>query len=407
MSVTLKEVFDACFEYIEFDKDLVKRIYKYQIGYVNQSNEYLDFYGGNLLGVHAIRFKDSDISRFFDDVIDVDYLELQASLKYVTTINHNFKISSDAFNLTTMYIMHRLLNAKLDPKLIQAGIYDTALIFFYRCIAALISDYFRYPAEKKISQAAYAALTNKFLIKKLGSWHKFMDYRANELIDPKGLHLKALHTFDKDDKIVYAINDSQGRIRDVVKSYYSKIVEVRDNKSWTETTSSTIIDVDGEVVLKDRTTSADSYITYLRNIIIDKPSFINAEMVAVIAGMGNMVTGSLINETLKWMSDNYRVKEHHDLIDEFITKTIMHSLYLIIYNMNTKHKKDYAYILNSLKFLYLSTRSRDPDLEIVRDLGYQVMDKATKKNISKHMKVSLRLSIVLYITLRVLVKDTI
>jgi hypothetical protein len=68
--ITLLDVFDEQFKHVKFDAKLAKAIYTYQISYINSSREYLEFFGSNLLGVHVIRFKDSDVTKFFD-VLDI------------------------------------------------------------------------------------------------------------------------------------------------------------------------------------------------------------------------------------------------------------------------------------------------------------------------------------------------
>lgn len=187
--ITLKEVLDDQFKDVVFDKRLMDAIYRYQVEFLNRNSEHLAFFGSNLIGVHAIRFRVADTLKFYKDVVDVDYLELERALKKVTTISQEFKIISDAFNLTMMYMVHRLATSpKLTDTQKKRAIYDMALVFFYRCIAVRQSDYFHFPADPKIAQAAYAKLSNKFLIKKVGTWRAVMEYRAKELVDPKGLH---------------------------------------------------------------------------------------------------------------------------------------------------------------------------------------------------------------------------
>ena len=402
MTITVAEVFDKHFSKVKFDSRLAKGIYQYQIGYINQNHEHLEFFGSNLLGVHVVRFKDSDVIRLFDDVLDIDYYDLVADIRRITTINHEFKISSDPFNLTCMYLIHRFMTSPvLGDKQRERAAYDAALIFFYRCIAAIQSYFFKYPTDPKIAQAAYSKLSNKYLIKKLGSWHKVMDYRANDLINKKSIHHKLLKTFNDDNGIVYAINDSQGRIRDLIKNYTAEFMKVHTDGENIGTNSGTYLDADGEETIKEKTKSVESSVNYVRQIISDKRSFIKDDLVRVIVKINSNTSSRMVKHTLSWLSDGYNDTKLNKQVDEFISMVVINSMFLIEHNIPSHQTRDYAFVLNNLKNLYLSTRSNDPDLIKIREMGEKLIKEANGK-ISNSLVLATRTSVILYIMLRVL-----
>jgi hypothetical protein len=403
MSVTLAEIFDEQFKNVKFDSKLARNIYLYQIGYINRNREHLEFFGSNLLGVHVVRFKDSDVLKLYEEVLDIDYLTLSDDLKKVSAVNQDYKVSSDVLNLTCMYLIHKFLTSSLlvDSARKRAA-YDCALIFFYRCTAALLSYYFKYPSDPKVAQAAFAKLSNKYLIKKLGSWHKVMDYRANDLIDKDSIHYKKLLSFNDDLATIYAINDAQGRIRDLIKNYYAEFIKVHSEGAGIATTSSTFLDAEGEETIKEKTKSVESYISYIRNIIIDKHSFVNDELISVINQINKNTSFRMIKTNLNWMVDNYN-SDSHMTIDDFVTNVIIYSFYLLNNNESITNLRDYPRILTELKNLYLSTRSTDPDLIKIRDLGSDIIKKCNVGKLSESLILSTRTSLILYITLRALV----
>lgn len=400
MIVTLKEVFDKHFVKVKFDNRLAKELYKFQIGYVNANTEHIEFFGGNLLGVQVVRFKDSDLNRFFNDVLNVDYLVLSKDLESVSAVNQDFKISSDVFNLTCMYLIYKFLTSNLlDEKMKYRGAYDVSVIFFYRCLAALISYNFKYPADPKIAQKAYANLNQKYLIKKLGTWFKVVDYRATELLSKDSIHLGNFKKFNDDYATIYAINDSQGRIRDLIKNYYAEFKRVHTDGEGIGTTSGTYMDVDGEETIKEKTKSVETYVNYIRNTIIDKRSFVNDSLVSVISNINKNTSFRMIKSTLLWMSDEYNSK-HHDTIDNFISVDIVYCFYLIHDNNLTKYLRDYPRLLIELKNLLLSSRSTDADLEVLRDLGSKIIKESSTTKVSNSLLLSTRTSIILYVFLR-------
>lgn len=402
--LTLIEVFDNHFKNVKFNSELGRKIYEFQLGYVSRNQEHMEFFGGNLLGVQVVRFKDTDLLKFFNDALDVDYYDLDKDLSKVTTINQDFKVSSDTLNLTCMYVIHRFLTSPIiaDKKRARA-VYDTALVFYMRCIAALLSAYFTYPVDPRIAQAAYAKLSQKYLIKKLGSWHKVMDYRANDLIDKNGLHYKKLVSFNNDQDVVYIINDSQGRIRDLIKNYYSEFKQVHTDGDTISTTSSVFSDLEGEEAVKDKTGTVESYVTYIKTIVSDKNSFVKNDLITIINKINTNTSFRMIKSVLEWISINYDSDKHHKEIDEFITKVVIHSMYLIQHNINVSNMRDYSKIISGLKNLYLSTRSTDKDLDEIRKLGEKLIQVSQKDKLSKSLLMSTRTSIILYIIFRTLV----
>lgn len=402
--VTLADVFDPFFEGKKFDSHLGKAIYRYQINYLNSNKEYIEFYGSNLLGVHRIRFKDNDMNRFFDEVLDIDYLALSEKLKTVTDINQEFKVSSDELNLTLMYLLHRFGSSKIiDGNNRKRALYDCALLFFYRTTAALISNLFKYPADPKIAQKAYANLSNKFLIKQLGSWGKVMDYRANKLINEHGLHYKNIIAFKDDLSIVYAINDSQGRIREMIKSYYGEFKDVHDSGESIGVKGGTYRDIEGEEVVKEKLNSIEGKIAYMKEIVTDEHSFVKDDLIGVISKMNTNVSFRSLKSCLSWLSQEYSSHKWHKDVDEFMTISMIHSFHLIQYNICPKSMRDYPSILNGLKNLLASSRSVDKDLIKLRDLGDKIVKASFPYKISEPLVIAIRSSLVLYLVLRVLV----
>ena len=399
---SLAEVMEKEFKHVKWDSKLAKHIYSYQVGYLNSNREYLEFFGSNLLGVHIVRFKDSDVAKFFD-MFDVDIFSLSEEIKHVEDINQNYKVSSDTLNLTVMFCIHKFLTSPIiKDEVRERAAYDLALIFYYRCTAAILSAWFRYPSDPKVAQMAYANLSNKYLIKKLGTWHKVMDYRANELVVKDGLWYKQLVDFNNDYEIVKCINDCQGRIRDLMKNYYSEFEAVRVSGTKISISKSTMLDIEGEEVTKEKTKGVEGYVTYILHILIDKHSFIKEELVGVIANLNSNSSSRMIRNVLGWMSDNYSDGDFHDKIEAFIKLSIIHSFYLLHDNESHLNYSDYPKVLVTLKNLYLSSRSNDKELMAIRELGENIVRSTSEDKMSDSLIYGTRTSIILYIVLRCL-----
>lgn len=398
----LYEAFQKNFANVKFDNRLADRLYKFQIGYINQNSEHLEFFGGNLLGVHVIRFKDSDLKRFYEDVLDVSLSELTEDIRSLDTIDHSHKVGSDIFNLTCMYLIHGFLRSNLvNASKKQRATYDVAVIFFCRCLAALFSHYFKYPADPHVAQMTYANLSNKYLIKKLGSWHAVVDYRSTEVVGRASIHLANLYKFSDDATITYAISDSQGRIRDMIKNYYAEFMLVRESGGRINTTGGTFYDADGEETLKDKTKSVESDVQYMLQILSDRNGFIKADLVQVIVGINKNTSAKMLNVVLQMVHEGSS-NENAVLMQTFVQKVVVYSYHLLNQNQ-ISNMRDYPMVLTSLKNLYLSTRSTDAELSVIRDMGAKIVKMTSKSKFSDSLMMATRTSLILYICLRALV----
>ena len=402
MRLTLLEAFTELFGHIKFDEALAKGLYNYRVGYVTQNREHMEFFGGNLLGVNIVRFKDSDVNRFFD-MFGLDYPDVHSDVRQVTTIDHSYKVGSDPMNLTIIYLMHRFTNSRdCNEATRKKALKDLALIFFYRCAAILISANFHYPADPKVAQMAYANLSQKYLIKKLGSWNKVMEYRADALLGNDSPHLQTFKQFNDDVKVQYAVTDSQGRIREMFKGYYSEFMMVHEEGKSIAVQKSTVMDAEGEESIREKTTGPENFVFYMRDIIGDLPTFVREDLLGIVSRNNSNTSGRAIRSTLEWLSEASRQPKHHKLVDDFITRTIVQAVYFMEYNVEPNKRRDLSYVLTQLKNLFLSTRSVDPDLATVRELGEKILGLANGK-MSSSLMMATRTAVIMYICLRALV----
>jgi hypothetical protein len=396
--LTLKEVFDEHCAHLTFNMKLANLIYRYQVSFVSKNQEHMEFFGGNLLGVQVVRFTDRDIYDFLTGLLGLDMGAIKADFHRVKEINMTFKVSSDVFNQTCMYLIHRFLTSPLmnEKQRFQAA-KDCALIFNYKIICRLIRDYFKFPADPALAKATYASLSQRYLIKKLGSWQEVMNYRSEELIHPERLHKSTLIKYDHDADIVYLVNDSQGRIRDMVKNIYSEmdILYKSGQKIHTSTTSG--VDMDGEEIIQDRVHGLESYTNYLRSVISDQNSFIKQELVDIVANVMHTMQVKGFMETLKWISHHYMTDPE---IDDLLRIVLIHSYnYLLDNNFVLHNHKDIAGLLTKLRGVYVNSRSGDEELLGLRVKGAALVTKAIGKT-NEQSVAAIRTGLFLYFCLR-------
>ena len=102
MNLTLLELFDGLFKNKKFDAKLAKEVYRFHIAFISKTDDHAAFFGGNLTGVHVLRFTEREFNWFFNMLADIDPNAVKDKLRNVPDINLDWEITSDVFNLTVM-----------------------------------------------------------------------------------------------------------------------------------------------------------------------------------------------------------------------------------------------------------------------------------------------------------------
>jgi len=399
MMKKVSEVFNEECSNLAIDVGLLKRIQKFQSDFVLKNQDHQEFFGGNLTGVQVVRFTEADRNRWFDEVMEVDDGPLEERLLALPTINAEYHVSSDTMNLSCVWLTYAIFNsAKLTDAQKREGMLFIILILQYKYITSLIFHYFKYPADKSTAEATYAQLNYKYAIKVYGSWSALLVARSEEIISDKSIHYKTIRNMDNDHDVVYMLNDTQGRIRDILKNIYSVFKQVHDQGTRIVTTSS-VIEHEGVEVLKDKTRDVLKYGRYLNSIVTDRNSFIRDELVSIIEKMVYTMPSKLFVETLEWVSSNYR-QHGAGVIEEVLNETLVHCFEYINNNKDTiRSNTDFVTLLSKLKGVYMSSRSTDAVLLSLREKAEKIVRLATN-NRNESLISSIRTGILLYLVLR-------
>jgi hypothetical protein len=414
----IAEVFQTECARLAIDASLIKRLRMYESSFVGRNEDHIQFFGGHLLGVHPVKFLPSDRMRWFEEILRADELILKDKLyglmyddsdlkvrsapRQRPVINQEWVVSSDVMNLSCAWLIHAIYTSKLDEKSKVQGMTDTLLILQYKFLTSLLFHYFRYPASKEVAEATYAALSDKFTIKQVGTWAAFFRARAASILDldPDSPHTAMIKKMDDDEKVIYFVNDIQGRIRDVLKNIYAVFDRVHNSGERINTVSS-VADHDGEKILKDKTKSLMNYTRYLNSVISDKESFIREDLVLVIEKLVHTAPPAVFRASLSWMSEHYR-QSRFGIIEEVINECLVHSFaYFDEHRSYVRATPNLAELLGRLKGVYASSRSTDPVLMKLRDKMETLVQMAVQSKNDSTLA-SVRTALLLYLVARAL-----
>jgi hypothetical protein len=410
----IKGVMDQEFSHLPIDKKLLDRILKYERDFINKNEDHITFFGGHLMGVQVVRFDPRDRAYWFDEVLEINETSLQEELYALKDpedpqgrlplIDPEFNVRSDVMNITCGYLIHRFMTANHLPNdKKEQGAEAVIRIMLYKFLTSLLWNYFKYPANPQVAEATYNALSLKFGLKKNGNWKKYLDERAHLTLHGEAIHHKTLFNMKDDEAFLYFIGDTQGRIRGTVKSIYS--IFDRMNKSGIKIiSSSSIMEYDGEQILKDKSRTYQTEIRYIADVLPDRGSFVKPELLNIIEKSVPTANPTMLSKTLLWMSDNAGYGKD-DIVNQLSQKTVIYSFNYLSRNPKlVKGKRDISGVLVSLRGSFTASRASDEDLMELRDLAEKVAAYATGSRNETVLK-AIRTAVLLYIIGRIMSKN--
>lgn len=416
MSGQIKAVMDAQFAQLPIDKKLLDRILKYERDFINKNEDHITFFGGHLMGVQVVRFDPRDRAYWFDEILEINETALQEELysleepdpnrkgHFIKVIDPEFNVRSDVMNISCGYLVHAFMNAPalaLDKR--NQGAEAVIRIMLYKFLTSLLWNYFKYPANPQVAEATYNALSLKFGLKKNGNWKKYLEERAHLTLHGDGIHYGTLMKMKDDEKFLYFIGDTQGRVRGTVKSIYA-IFDRMSKAGVKIISSSSIMEFDGEQILKDKSRTYQSEIRYISDVIGDRGSFVKPDLLSIIEKSVPTANPTMLTKTLYWMSDNAGYGKD-DIVNQLTTKTVIYSFNYLTRNPKLiKGKRDISGVLIAMRGSFTSSRGSDEDLIELRDMAEKIAGFATGSRNETVLK-AIRTAVLLYILGRIMSKN--
>lgn len=396
----VKKIFDRICGHLVFDRILLQKVQTYERRFVNKNETHIAFFGGNLMGVHPVRFKDEDRRRWFDEILEADEDELEDELHSLPDILSHRHVSSDVMNLSGFWMAHRFLTSdKLNDQQRQDGAVAVMLAIHYKFITSTLADWFKYQADPVIAQATYAALNKRFGLKVVGSWGALLQQRALAIVSKGGLHYQRLMDFNSDLDVVYMVNDSQGRVKDILKNIRDIFTMVQNAPELQIRSVGSMVELDGELKVRDKTRLYSTYQRYLLDTIPDRNSFIVPELVEVVCKLVPTMPKQALKETLIYLSNNVSPKADKR-VQAICEITLQHAFDYLAKNPNTMaSKSDIAGLLRKMRALYQASRTSSNQILEMREVTESVVQTATRSK-NKVLLSSVRNAVLLYLILR-------
>lgn len=408
MDKCVRDVFNDVCKHVVIDNAFSKRVERYLNEFISKNPDHASFFGGNLIGVHPVRFTPNDRLKFFDEILttDEDLLESRCHA-LINPIHYN--IASNVFNLACVWLLHKTWHSKLNDKQKRDTMVNIANIMQIRFYTSRMSRHWEYPCSKEIAEATLAAMSNKYDIKQKGNWINVIKARSEDLCDmKKSIHRQVIDKMERDlsntssnPSVGYLLTDTQGRIKAMILGIYGLQKEIQTSGIRINSLNGTYINLDGEEQLRDNKGGNEIYRTYLSSIVADKPSFIKLDLVNILEEANKTMPASMFRTTLSFICDAYGKGDKGKLeIDDILNDVMTHVFVYLSQNKNAmKNQSDIAGLISKLKGIYGASRTSDELLLKIRDNVENIVRRATKIK-SGPAIASTRTGVMLYIVLR-------
>jgi len=386
----IKKFFNKNVNGIEPSIKLTKKLKNFRLSWSTKDDNYLDFLGSHLLGVYPIKFSKRDDGMLMNETLGMsDYEDLQKEIYRVKGVEKNFNIGSNIIYQTLLYIAHSYsISKSLNRDEREAGMIEVCLIIQYRMFTSLHTRYFSYYVPEHIASSVYNKLSNKFLIKRLGSWQDVFLHRTNMCLDksvPINSRIKSYNTKDSLD----ALSNIQTNIREQIKVIYGMLIDVIENDDIIQQDKATFIGGENNTVqLKDSDINIYKIIGNMKSIATNSNDFIDRDTILIVISLYNKIKFDEFHSILKNVSDvdKVEVKEVEAIVEKVL---LISYTYLSKINLNIEKRENIPKAITAVRYYFSSSKVNNEDIVEVK--------KEIKKLVLKHTKIKTKWLVSSYI----------
>lgn len=395
------------FSQTAFDHNFSREVDRFTRVFMNKGEHNL-FFGTGLLAVYRVRWTSAETNGFFDDIVKVDPDELKDRIDQLDNIDPNFIVVTDAFNLTMVYCVHRVMTSpNLSGVERKATAVNLLRLLHFKFICSLLTNYFPYGTDMAIALQTYEAMNNRYDLRIYKTWANLITARAESILEPRGIHYNTILKFTSDDNVKYMVSDIQTRIRVVIKTLTALYYQIKAGGDRVVSTSS-MIEVDGGLEVKDIKRMFPKYRKYIFDVIPDYPSFIRPTLLDLIGKAIPSMDSKVFLSTLNYISQHIGDRKGNK-VEEFVERTLEFSFDFI--QSKGINPKNLSELLNGIKGVMNASRNKEKEIMFLRTRGDELVKTAkgliffasSGKGMSINAPVSSeRTAVILYIILRTL-----
>jgi len=387
-------------------KQLIRMVLQFEI-----RGEHPHTLNSAVFGVNKFIFTSDDRALVFElvGVLEEDLVDI---IKEIPSIQKEFKVVSDPFNILIVYLVHLFLNAHIQSKIKEEVVIALLNYMQYRFMSSALNHYFPHGASYDIMQTVVEMLNLRFAIKQFNTWKNVISIRSESLGFNDKTHKNTLLKFNDDKHILYLITDISTKIRSQLKIITSEYYAIKDTNNFILSHSSTT-QLDGEKIIREHKGSFELMSSIVFTKILNRSAWSDSRYIKMVQRSVPRLNTSIIQKLVLAISDeaNEQSKTNESLkvINRRSGEEIFYGMEILVnriiwfvysdaisndrINLNSK-----IAIYENAKRLFSASRSSDPTLINIKA---SIEELCKRNRITKREATmsGLTIALVLFITL--------
>lgn len=349
-----------------------------------------------------------------DPARSISNSDMRKIIHHIPSINDNFQILSDPFNVFSVWVTYNILHApRLDDKLRYKAAISMLLFLQYKFFTSLVNYRFKYKANEAVMTATYEQLSNKYYIKVYGTWKAVMEHAADLAIDPSGIHGKTWVNFDNDEKVLYIISDIQTRLRSMINIYCNEYYRIKAEGDTIGSYATMGTDAEGELKVMANESGIDMAISGVYQDCMTVTRILDYKALTLVSALFSAIRTDQLKQLLIAFSEECvklakvggedktiynKEKDMHLVIGgHALIMSIIQQTYRYCRNTGVNMSVP-SNIIKCTKDVYTSSRISDPGINLVREsvLYYvNTLQKSTRESTVSALKAAFIIYIVI------------
>ena len=399
---------------ITITKSQIAEIEKMAIYFSTRKTHPLTF-NGMALGVHPIAFTTADNNALFD-VFGIRRQVVEQAIRETSTIDKNFIVTSDPYNLLVMWLCHLAPIYIKDKKVCREFSLNLMRLFLYKVFCSVVNNSFRHGASEGVAASTVASLSRKSDIVKYESWKKLIDVQCEKIIDPEERFYKILVDGAPDDLFLRVISESQTAIRAKVVTYAVAYYEVHASGDSVKSQSAISQNADGERILVQTASVIDSATQSMVSEILNPNMFVHDTSIQDVVGMFTTISPRMLKTALLRINETAVLQTSSRTFDKVqidkegtlyigvraLVIEVIRSMVRICrerrINMGNR-----SLVFETIRDAYRSSRSLDVDIVAIKRSVAHLTD-SFDITVNDAYKAAIRLAVIYYLVYRCLIK---
>lgn len=372
-------------------------------------------FDGPYIGVHPVAFTTADYNALFD-VFGLRKQDVEAKVRMTPSINRNFAVTSDPYNLLSMWLVHLAPIYIKDKKVCYDFQSNILRLWLYKIFCSVVNHSFRHGTNEGIMIATVSELSRKSDIIQYESWKRLIDSHVTKILDPKDRFYSTIVDGSPDEAFLRVVSESQTALRAKLVTFAQAYYEAYQSGNSVGSRSAVAENADGEKIVAQTASVIESATQSMVSDILNPHMFVHDISVQDVADMFSTISPRMLKTTLLKINETAVLQLSSRSFDkvstgkEGVTYLGVRALVLEIARSTIRmcrtrrvNMGNRVLVFNTMKDAYRSSRNLDPDvINIKRSVGVLIDPFNITSNEASQS--ALRLAVIYYLIYRLIQK---